>query len=130
MLLFGYEEGRSIVPGHNSCVFNGNIEQAGDKVPECIKYVYTFISDTDSSVIQIPSYVTLVPGEEFYMQVPEGYSYIATTSISYNRLSGSLYRENSIYNFPASKIGKYVRLRYSYGVTSNSREVISFHLVD
>lgn len=49
---------------------------------------------------------------------------------SYNGNSGILYKQDNSYNFSPSVIGTYVRVRYLYNVTSNSREIIEFYVVE
>ena len=70
------------------------------------------------------------PGEKFYMRIPEGYGSVTITNISYNGNSGILYKQDNSYNFSPSVIGTYVRVRYLYNVTSNSREIIKFYVVE
>ena len=64
------------------------------------------------------------------MRIPEGYGSVTITNISYNGNSGILYKQDNSYNFSPSVIGTYVRVRYLYNVTSNSREIIKFYVVE
>lgn len=96
-----------------------------------MRYVRTNVSSGNPSVIHIPELpVALEDDEEFYMFIPNEYSSSTVTSITYNGLSGYVYNGNSMYNFSTSDIGKYIKLKYSYGVTSSDTEVISFTIVE
>ena len=133
--LYHFADGKSIRTNKYNVQLNNNTIFDKDKKFDPfdpIRYIDTTVSDSNSSVIRIPDLpVALENNEVFGMLIPEGYGSSIVTNISYDGYSGYVYKNGSDYNFTTSEIGTYVKIKYSYGVSSISgQKTISFTVVE